>query len=183
VCTRRTIQRCFFDQPPAKRRPRLLKNSGGSFVFEWGSAIRNRLSCNIECFIETTSAYLSGRSAFFTGDYSLVFPHSAARPRQKCTSCRLHDFLTGYAIDRRSNADIVDDRKLCGLQYCLIFLVELVAGLKVEIFARLFAPFDLALAALVSHCRRAERQQSRSETPWLTADPCFRLAFASRVTR
>jgi hypothetical protein len=29
-----------------------------------------RLSCKIEYFIETTSAYLSGRSAFFTDDYS-----------------------------------------------------------------------------------------------------------------
>jgi hypothetical protein len=28
-----------------------------------------RLSCKIEYFIETTSAYLSGRSAFFTDDY------------------------------------------------------------------------------------------------------------------
>jgi hypothetical protein len=27
-----------------------------------------RLSCKIEYFIETTSAYLSGRSAFFTDD-------------------------------------------------------------------------------------------------------------------
>jgi hypothetical protein len=28
-----------------------------------------RLSCKIEYFIETTSAYLSGRSAFFTDDF------------------------------------------------------------------------------------------------------------------
>ena len=28
-----------------------------------------RLSCKNEYFMETTSAYLSGRSAFFTGDY------------------------------------------------------------------------------------------------------------------
>jgi hypothetical protein len=28
-----------------------------------------RLSCKIEYFIQTTSAYLSGRSAFFTDDY------------------------------------------------------------------------------------------------------------------
>jgi hypothetical protein len=27
-----------------------------------------RLSCKIEYFVETTSAYLSGRSAFFTDD-------------------------------------------------------------------------------------------------------------------
>jgi hypothetical protein len=31
-----------------------------------------RLSCKIEYFIETTSAYLSGRSAFFTDDYRLL---------------------------------------------------------------------------------------------------------------
>jgi hypothetical protein len=30
-----------------------------------------RLSCKIEYFIETTSAYLSGRSAFFTDDYTI----------------------------------------------------------------------------------------------------------------
>jgi len=29
----------------------------------------NRLSCKIEYFIQTTSADLSGRSAFFTDDY------------------------------------------------------------------------------------------------------------------
>jgi hypothetical protein len=31
-----------------------------------------RLSCKIEYFIETTSAYLSGRSAFFTDDYNNI---------------------------------------------------------------------------------------------------------------
>jgi hypothetical protein len=35
-----------------------------------------RLSCKIEYFIETTSAYRSGRSAFFTDDcvFSMIFP-------------------------------------------------------------------------------------------------------------
>jgi hypothetical protein len=33
-----------------------------------------RLSCKIQSFIETTSAYPSGRSAFFTDDYSAAGP-------------------------------------------------------------------------------------------------------------
>ncbi|MEY9882574.1 hypothetical protein [Bradyrhizobium sp. USDA 329] len=38
-----------------------------------------RLSCKIEYFIETTSAYLSGRSAFFTNDgVALLHQHASA---------------------------------------------------------------------------------------------------------
>jgi hypothetical protein len=36
-----------------------------------------RLSCKIEYFIETTSAYLSGRSAFFTDDWVARFARLA----------------------------------------------------------------------------------------------------------
>jgi hypothetical protein len=42
------------------------------------------------------------------------------------------------------------DQTLCILQDRLIFLVELFADLKVEIFSRLAAPIDLAFAVLVA---------------------------------
>jgi hypothetical protein len=42
------------------------------------SAAPTRLSCKIEYFIETTSAYLSGRSAFFTDDD--LFDRRTVRP-------------------------------------------------------------------------------------------------------
>ena len=42
-----------------------------------------------------------------------------------------------------------DDRALCVLQDRLIILVELFAGLKVKILARLRAPVDLAFAVVV----------------------------------
>jgi len=44
-----------------------------------------RLSCKIEYFIETTSAYPSGRSAFFTEDYradSFLFWMSRSPPQK-----------------------------------------------------------------------------------------------------
>jgi hypothetical protein len=40
------------------------------------------------------------------------------------------------------------DRALCVLQNRLVILVELFAGVKVEIFAPVFAPVDLALAVV-----------------------------------
>ena len=58
--------------------------------------------------------------------------------------CQLPDRLR-----RRFDAIKDDDRTLCVLQDSLVFLVELFASLKVEIFARLAAPIDLALAAVV----------------------------------
>jgi hypothetical protein len=45
------------------------------------------------------------------------------------------DFLTGYAIDRRSDAVKEDDRTLYVQQDRLVFLAGLLTGLKVEIFA------------------------------------------------
>jgi hypothetical protein len=38
------------------------------------------LSCKIEYFIETTSAYLSGRSAFFTDDDQLSTKSESSKP-------------------------------------------------------------------------------------------------------
>ena len=59
------------------------------------------------------------------------------------------DFLTGYAIDRRSDAVKEDDRTLYVQQDRLVFLAGLLAGLKVEIFAGLAAPVDLPLAVAI----------------------------------
>jgi hypothetical protein len=59
------------------------------------------------------------------------------------------DFLTGNAIDRRSSGVENDDRALCILQNRLVLVVQLFAGVKVEILARLFAPVDLAFAVVI----------------------------------
>jgi hypothetical protein len=65
----------------------------------------------------------------------LVFHHDALPARQELYFLPVADFLTGHAVDRRSYAVENDDRALCVLQDRLIFLVELFAGVKVEIFA------------------------------------------------
>ena len=57
----------------------------------------------------------------------------------RASAAQLHclpvaDFLTGYAIDRRSDAVKEDDRTLYVQQDRLVFLAGLLAGLKVEIF-------------------------------------------------
>src|SRR6185312_14612636 len=50
-----------------------------------------RLSCKIEYFIETTPAYLSGRSAFFTDDYTMRDRCAVPRtfPQCVCTQRRI----------------------------------------------------------------------------------------------
>ena len=58
------------------------------------------------------------------------------------------DFLTGYAIDRRSDAVKEDDRTLYVQQDRLVFLAGLLAGLKVEIFARLVAGIAATVVAV-----------------------------------
>jgi len=86
-------------------------------------------------------------------DQHVALPH-ASNQRVIEVRRRLHflpiaDFLTGHAVDGCSYAVKDDDRALCVLQDRLIFLVELFAGVKVEIFARLAAPIDLALAVII----------------------------------
>jgi hypothetical protein len=96
-------------------------------------------------------------------------PTSAAHfsSRRLADAAKLHflpvaDFLTGYAIDRRSYAVKDDDRTLCVLQDRPIFLIELFAGFKVEIFAGLAAPIDLALTVVIAFTRRFRRPNSAS---------------------
>jgi hypothetical protein len=66
--------------------------------------------------------------------------------RQELHFLPVADFLTGYAVDRRSHAVENDDRAPCVLQNRLVFIVELLAGLKVEIFPRLASPWTRAFA-------------------------------------
>lgn len=103
-------------------------------------------------------------------------PRFAISTRVKGRKCALvADFVTGYAIDRRSYAVENDDRALCVLQDRLIFFVELVADLKVEIFARLSAPFDLALAVVVGFdpLFSLEKSASASFTVSLASSPAL----------
>jgi hypothetical protein len=69
--------------------------------------------------------------------------------RQELHLLPVADFLTSHAVDRRSDAVENDDRTLCVHQNRLIVLVELFAGLEVEILAGLAAPVDLALAVVI----------------------------------
>ena len=78
-----------------------------------------------------------------------VFLHHALPARQELHFLPVADFLTGYAVDRRSYAVENDDRALCILQNRLVIVAQLLAGLKVEIFPRLAAPVDLALAVVI----------------------------------
>ena len=93
-------------------------------------------------------------------------PATGESVRRRLHFPRVADFLTGYAIDRRFDAVKDDDRALCVLQDRLIFLVELFVGFKVEIFARLFAPIDLAFAVVV-----------RFDEPFQLAKERFRVLY------
>ena len=73
------------------------------------------------------------------------------------------DFLSGYAVDRRSDAVKDGDRALLVRQDRLIFLVELYAGFKAEIFARLAWAFDLALAVFSVDCEDDEAAKERAK--------------------
>jgi len=73
-------------------------------------------------------------------------------------------FPTGDAIDRCSYAVKNDDRALCFLQNRLVFLVELFAGLKFEVLARLAPPLDLTLAIVTGLDVRFQFGKSASAT-------------------
>jgi hypothetical protein len=84
-----------------------------------------------------------GKNVAFLDLCFALAPPSAVIPRHFLP---VADFLTGHAIDRRSDTVTDDDRALCVLQDRLICLVEQFAGVKVEIFAR---RRQLALAVVI----------------------------------
>ena len=95
------------------------------------------------------SASHSCRSYFAAEVSSSLTTDATLLARQILHLLPVADFLPGHGVDRRSDAVKDDDRTLCVHQARLIFLVELFAGFKVEIFARLAAPIDLAFAVEV----------------------------------
>ncbi|WP_210215179.1 hypothetical protein, partial [Bradyrhizobium elkanii] len=66
-----------------------------------------RLSCKIEYFIETTSAYLSGRSAFFTDDCGYCIRLDLRAPPSASCSIWSSDGASNATIKQRSAVSIM----------------------------------------------------------------------------